>query len=51
MQSPNLLAVGKGLFDGHGVVAVAAVNAQVAEEALELPEVEYEVLTPVLDVR
>lgn len=51
LQSPNLLAVGKVLFDGHGVVAVAAVNAQVAEEALELIEVEYEVLTPVLDVR
>ena len=51
LQAPNLLAVGKVLFDGHGVVAVAAVNAQVAEEALELLEVEYEVLTPVLDVR
>jgi len=47
LQAPNLLAVGKVLFDGHGVAAVAAVNAQVAEEALELIEVEYEVLTPV----
>ena len=51
LQAPNLLAVGKVLFDGHGVAAVAAVNAQVAEEALELIEVEYEVLTPVLNVR
>ncbi len=40
----NVLASGKVLYRGHAVAAVAAINAQVAEEAASLIEVEYEVL-------
>lgn len=36
-------------FVGDGVAAVAAVDEDVAEEALELVEVDYEELTPILD--
>ena len=47
----NVLAGEKALYKGHQVAAVAAINAHVAEEALELIDVEYEVLPPVVDVR
>jgi 4-hydroxybenzoyl-CoA reductase alpha subunit len=43
------LAVGKVRYIGEGVVAVAAVSAEIAEEALELIEVEYEVLPAAFD--
>ncbi|GIX06447.1 MAG: oxidoreductase [Candidatus Poribacteria bacterium] len=49
-ESHNVLATGKVLYHGHAVAAVAAVSPHVAEEALKLIEVEYEVLEPVLDV-
>jgi CO/xanthine dehydrogenase Mo-binding subunit len=49
--SCNILAREKALYKGHAVVAVAAINAHVAEEALGLIEVDYEVLPPVVDVR
>jgi CO/xanthine dehydrogenase Mo-binding subunit len=48
--SHNVLALGKALYHGHAVAAVAATSAQIAEEALKLIEVNYEVLPPVLDV-
>ena len=44
----NVLASGKVLYKGHAVAAVAAVSAQVAEEAALLIEVEYEPLPSVL---
>jgi xanthine dehydrogenase molybdenum-binding subunit len=47
----NLLATGKVLYVGHPVVAVAASDAHIAEDALALIDVEYELLPPVLDVR
>lgn len=47
----NCLARGKVLYKGHAVVAVAATSAHIAEEALKLIQVDYEVLPPVLDVR
>ena len=47
----NVLASDKVLYEGHAVAAVAATSAHVAEEALDLIQVEYEVLAPVLDVR
>ncbi len=47
----SVLAEDKVLFHGHPVVAVAAINPNVAEEALDLIEVDYELLPPVLDVR
>lgn len=45
-----VLARDKVLFQGYPVAAVAAINVHVAEEALELIEVDYEVLPHVLDV-
>ena len=47
----NILASNKVLYKGHAVAAVAAINPHIAEEALELIDVEYEVLSPVLDGR
>ncbi|MDP6716919.1 MAG: molybdopterin-dependent oxidoreductase, partial [SAR202 cluster bacterium] len=47
----NDLAYDKALYRGHAIVAVAATSAHLAEDALDLIEVEYEVLTPVLDVQ
>jgi CO/xanthine dehydrogenase Mo-binding subunit len=50
-QSNNVLARDKVLYFGHAVAAVSATNLHVAQEALNLIRVEYEVLSPVLDVR
>lgn len=47
--SNNVLASGKVLYKGHAVAGVAADNVHTAERALDLIEVDYEVLTPVLD--
>ena len=49
--SDHLLASDKVLFKGHPIAAVAAVNAHVAESALALVQVDYEVLKSVVDVR
>jgi CO/xanthine dehydrogenase Mo-binding subunit len=48
--SNNVLAGDKVLYKGHAVAAVAATSAHIAEEALQLIEVEYEVLPAVLHV-
>jgi len=48
--SSNVLARGKVLYDGHAVAAVAATSAHIAEEAVRLIEVDYEVLPPVMSV-
>ena len=48
--SMNLLARGKVLYEGHAVAAVAATSLRIAEEALRLIRIDYEVLPPVLDV-
>ncbi len=45
--SNNVLAGDKALYKGHAVAAVAADNPHVAEEALKLIDVDYEVLPPV----
>ncbi len=50
LLADNCLAQTKVLFRGHGVAAVAATSPHIAEEALGLIEVEYEVLPPVLSV-
>ena len=47
--SNNVLASGKVLYKGHAVAGVAADSVHTAEKALDLIEVDYEVLTPVLD--
>ena len=46
----NIMAREKVLFEGHAVAAVAATSRSVAEEALRLIEVDYEVLPHVIDV-
>ena len=51
MVAENVLASKKVLYKGHAIAAVAAINAHIAEEALDLIDVQYEVLTPVLDVQ
>ena len=46
----NVMAREKVLYEGHPVAAVAAVGERAAKEALDLIEVEYEVLPHVMDV-
>ena len=46
--STNVLARGKALYKGHAIAGVAAISPHVAEQALELIKVDYEVLPPVL---
>jgi CO/xanthine dehydrogenase Mo-binding subunit len=48
--SYNCMARGKVLYDGHAVAAVAATSQAIAEEALDLIEVQYEALPYVIDV-
>ena len=50
-QSNNILARDKVLYFGHAIAAVSATSLHVAQEALELIQVEYEVLPPVMDIR
>lgn len=51
MVAENVLASKKVLYKGHAIAAVAATNPHIAEEALDLIDVEYELHTPVLDVQ
>jgi CO/xanthine dehydrogenase Mo-binding subunit len=46
----NIMAREKVLYEGHAVAAVAAVSKDVAEEALRLIAVDYELLPHVIDV-
>ena len=48
--SDKVLATEKALFHGHAVAAVAATDPHIAEDALQLIEVDYEVLPAVLSV-
>ncbi len=47
----NVLAGKKALYRGHAVAAVAAINDHVAQEALGLIQVDYDVLPAVVNVR
>jgi CO/xanthine dehydrogenase Mo-binding subunit len=47
--SRNVMAREKALYRGHVVAAVAATSPAIAEQALALIDVDYEVLPPVLD--
>lgn len=47
----NILAKDKVLYHGHAILAIAARTEAIAEQALDLVKVEYDVLQPVLDVR
>ncbi len=51
LMGENILANDKALYKGHAVAAVAAVSPHVAEQALDLIEVDYEVLPTVLGWR
>ncbi len=46
----NVIARDKVVYNGHAVAVVAATSPHIAEEALSLIEVEYEVLPAVLNV-
>ncbi len=48
--SLNVMARGKVLYDGHALAAVAATSAKIADEALALIDVEFEILPHVVDV-
>ena len=50
-MSMNLLAHDKVLYDGHPIAAVAATSPHIAEEAIRLIKVDYEVLPHVLDAQ
>ena len=47
-QRDGIMAGEKVLFKGHPIAGVAAISPHVAEEALKLIEVDYEVLPPVV---
>lgn len=49
LMSRNSMAREKALYRGHPVAAVAADSLRIADEALALIDVQYEVLEPVLD--
>ena len=51
LMAENILANDKALYRGHAVAAVAATSPHVAEQALDLIEVDYEVLPTVLTWR
>ncbi len=46
----TIIAKEKVLFHGHAYAAIAATTIEIAREAAELVEVEWEVLTPVLSI-
>jgi CO/xanthine dehydrogenase Mo-binding subunit len=48
--SHNVMARHKALYEGHAVAAVAATTQAIADEALDLIDVTYEVLPFVIDV-
>ena len=48
MIAENVLAQSKVLYQGHAVAAVAATSRHIAEEALKLIEVDYDILPTVL---
>ena len=48
--SLNCMAKGKVLYEGHAVAAVAATSPLIAEQALDLIDVEYQLLPHVMDV-
>lgn len=50
-QAHNCMARDKVLYEGHALAAVAATTDEIARQALDLIDVEYEVLPHVIDVR
>ncbi|PKB72305.1 MAG: oxidoreductase [SAR202 cluster bacterium Io17-Chloro-G6] len=50
LLAEHVMAAAKALYKGHAVAAVSATSPHIAEQALELIEVDYEVLKPVLSL-
>ena len=50
IMAEHFMAREKVLYIGHPVAAVAAINAHIAEDALKLIEVDYEILPAVLTI-
>jgi len=50
-MADNCIAKSKVFYDGHVIAAVAAENPHIAEEGVDLIDIEYEILTPVMDVK
>ena len=48
--SHNCMARDKALYEGHAVAGVAAASSAIADEALDLIEVKYEVLPHVIEI-
>ena len=51
LLAEHIMAADKARYKGHAVAAVSATSAHIAEAALELIEVDYEVLKPVLSIQ
>ncbi len=50
LMAEHVMAHRKALYQGHAVAAVAATSPHIAEQALALIDVDYEVLVPVLSI-
>ncbi len=50
LMAEHVMANQKALYQGHAVAAVAASSPHIAEQALGLIEIDYEVLEPVLSI-
>ena len=50
LMAEHVMAATKALYKGHAVAAVSATSPHIAEQALELIEVDYEVLEPILSI-
>ena len=50
LMAEHVMANEKTLYQGHAVAAVSATSPHIAEQALELIEIDYEVLKPVLSL-
>ena len=50
LMAEHVMAAGKALYLGHAVAAVSATSPHIAEQALELIEIDYEDLKPVLSL-
>ena len=46
----NIMAREKAMYEGHALAAVAATSSEIADEALSLIDVKYEILPHVIDV-
>ena len=51
LLAEHIMAADKALYKGHAVAAVSATSAHIADEALSLIDVDYEVLKPVLSIQ